>query len=336
MNIKALVTTNYPTLDAYDGRHTANRLLQTHDALVILEENHPVGVLTLTDLAMKPHGLVIDCLPCRPVVTCTDSIGAVLNLMATTRNSVLPVTRGEKFYGIIKQTDILSHLHKTHEKQSIALLAAAHDLHSPVATINMLGNILRASPALTEHRSLIDKLSEICDYTQVLIQDIFTTEQLQGEALSIDEEKPDDLINECIDSVADKLAAKRLMLSRHLNCNKIIKADCLKLKRAILNLLENSIKFTQPGGKIDVSSRETADQKILIVIRDTGIGIPAEIRESIFDKFTKAKRVGTAGEPTTGLGLYLTKVFIELHGGTIDVESDGRSGTTFIVSIPLP
>jgi len=70
------------------------------------------------------------------------------------------------------------------------------------------------------------------------------------------------------------------------------------------------------------------------VVQDTGIGVPKAMQEKIFDKFTKAKRPGTSGEPTTGLGLYLTKTVIESHGGTIGMESDGKSGTRFIVSLP--
>ncbi|MNV80838.1 Sensor histidine kinase TmoS [compost metagenome] len=71
------------------------------------------------------------------------------------------------------------------------------------------------------------------------------------------------------------------------------------------------------------------------MVKDNGIGIPKNIQGQIFDKFTRAKRQGTAGEPTTGLGMYLTKRIIELHDGSIEVESDGESGTSFSVFLPL-
>ncbi|WP_257669031.1 sensor histidine kinase [Parapedobacter tibetensis] len=334
MNIKTLITKQYATLDAYAGTGRAKELLRTQDAAVILEENKPIGVLTAADLAMKQHQLVIDCLRSKPAVTCTELISAVLNLMKTTGNTVLPVTYEDSFYGIIKQGDILSYLHTSHEKQKVALLAATHDLHSPIASISMLGTILKADPALNKHQYLIDKLSQTCDYALVLIQDILSTEQSQNEALTLQDENLDDLVNECTVSLSDKLESKQLILSKQLNCNKTIKADRLKLKRAISNILWNSIKFTHPGGMISLSTMEAADNQVLLVVQDTGIGIPETIRDKIFDKFTKAKRPGTAGEPTTGLGLYLTKTIIESHGGTIEMESDGETGTSFTVLLP--
>ena len=334
MNIKPLVTKQYATIDAYAGTGIARKLLRTAPALVILEENKPIGVLTAADLAMEPHQLAIDCLRGGPSVTCTESIDTVMNLMKTTGNTVLPVTYHDSFYGIIQQADILSYLHTNNEKQKIALLAAAHDLRSPIAAINMLGTILRADPALNKHQYLIDKLSETCDYAQVLIQDILTTEQSFSEELTLQDENLDELVEECTTSLSDKLESKQLLLSKQLYSNLAIKADRLKLKRAISNILWNSIKFTQPGGMITLSTRATPDNRVCLVVRDTGIGIPEAMQEKVFDKFTKAKRPGTAGEPATGLGLYLTKTIIESHGGTIDMESDGKTGTSFIVSLP--
>ncbi len=335
MNIKPLVAKQYATIDAYTGTGTARSLLRTVPAVVVLEGNKPIGVLTVADLAMKPHQLVIDCLRPSPAVVCTESINTVLDLMKTTGNTTLPVTYLDSFYGVINQTDILSYLHASHEKQNIALLAAAHDLRSPIAAINMLGTILRADPALNKHLYLIDRLSETCDYAQVLIQDIITTEQSHSEELTLHDENLDELVDECTASLSDKLEGKQLILSKQLYSNRAIKADRLKLKRAISNILWNSIKFTRPGGMITLSTRSAPDNRVCLVVRDTGIGIPEAMREKIFDKFTKAKRPGTAGEPTTGLGLYLTKTIIESHGGTIDMESDGKTGTSFVVSLPV-
>jgi len=334
MNIKALVTRKYVTLDAYTGTSVAKELLRVQDVVVVREADKPIGILTAADLAMKPHQLVIDCLQSRPSVPCTELISTVVNLMNSTGHSALPATFQGSFYGVIKQADILSYLHENQEKQKVALLAAAHDLRSPIAAISTLGTILRADPALSKHQYLIDKLSETCDYAQVLIQDILTTEQSQTETLTLEDENLDDLVNECAISLSDKLEGKQLILSKQLHCNRTIKADRLKLKRAISNILWNSIKFTRPRGMISLSTREANNDRVLLEVRDTGIGIPESMREKIFDKFTGAKRPGTAGEPTTGLGLYLTKTIIESHGGSIDMESDGKTGTSFTVLLP--
>src|SRR3546814_8241302 len=135
---------------------------------------------TLTDTLFPYTTLfrsVIDCVNGWPSVPSNESVSFVLTRMKATGATALPVTLKGSFYGIIKQIDLLSHLHIDHEKQRAALLAAAHDLRSPIASITMLGTILKADPALHNHRELIDKLSESCDYAQVLIQDILNTEQ---------------------------------------------------------------------------------------------------------------------------------------------------------------
>ncbi len=335
MNITALITKQYTVLDAYTGASVAKELLRAQDVVVVVENNKPIGILTASDLAMKSHQLVIDCFRDRPVANCTDSINSVLNLMKTTGNTVLPVSRQGGFCGLIKQSEILFHLHANHERQKIALLAAAHDLRSPIAAISMLGTILKADSTLNKHQYLIDKISETCDYAQILIQDILTTEQSQEEAVVLADENLDELVDTCTASLSDKFEGKQLVLSKQLLCNKVIKADRPKLTRAISNIIWNSIKFTHPGGMISVSTREAPDGQALLVVQDTGIGVPKAMQEKIFDKFTKAKRPGTAGEPTTGLGLYLTKAVIESHGGSIGMESDGQTGTRFIVSLPV-
>lgn len=334
MNIKPLITKQYTALDAYTGTRVAKGLLQIHDVIVVLDSGKPIGILTTSDLAMKPHQLIIDCFRKRPAVNCTDAINTVLNIMKTTGNTILPVVYQNNFFGIIKQSDILFHLHERYEKEKLALLAAAHDLRSPIAAISMLGTILKADPALDKHQYLIDKISETCDYAQILIQDILTTEQSHDEPVVLADENLDELVDTCMTSLSDKFEGKQLVLSKQLLSNKVIKADRPKLTRAISNILWNSIKFTHPGGMISISTREAADGRALLVVQDTGIGVPKAMQERIFDKFTKAKRPGTSGEPTTGLGLYLTKTVIESHGGTIGMESDGQTGTRFIVSLP--
>ncbi|HWK98673.1 MAG TPA: ATP-binding protein [Parapedobacter sp.] len=334
MNIQSLITKHYTTIDAYAGIVYATDLLRTADVLVVVENEEPVGIITASDLAMKRHHIVADCVRNWPSVSYNESVGSVLNRMSASGATALPVTSKGSFYGIIKQVDLLVHLHTDHEKQRAALLAAAHDLRSPIASITMLGTILKADPALGKHQELIDKLSESCDYAQILIQDILSAEQSTGETLALEAENIDALVDECIMPLSEQLEEKQLILSRQLYSNLTVRVDRHKLKRAINNMLSNSIKFSHLGGTITLSTRAAPGDRVFLVVRDTGIGIPDHMRERIFDKFTKARRPGTAGEPTTGLGLYLTKTIIEAHGGTIEMESDGKTGTSFIVSLP--
>jgi len=103
------------------------------------------------------------------------------------------------------------------------------------------------------------------------------------------------------------------------------------LSRTLVNLIANAIKFTR-GGTVTVSASEDAEQHIRFAIRDTGLGIPAEAFERIFEKFGQLDSHNRVG---TGLGLTFCKLAVEAHGGRIEVESTPGMGSTFSFTIPL-
>jgi signal transduction histidine kinase len=109
--------------------------------------------------------------------------------------------------------------------------------------------------------------------------------------------------------------------------------DERKIKQVLLNLLSNAIKFTPDGGWIDVRARPV-DGSVEVSVSDTGVGVAPEDQEAIFEEF---RQVGTADKKVegTGLGLALSRKFIELHGGRIWVESQVGTGSTFTFSIPV-
>jgi signal transduction histidine kinase len=113
-----------------------------------------------------------------------------------------------------------------------------------------------------------------------------------------------------------------------------IVADERKLKQILLNLLSNAVKFTPDGGRIDVRARRT-DGKVAIAVQDTGIGIAPADQEAVFEEFRQVGRHYTSKQEGTGLGLALTRRFVELHGGTIRVESEPGKGSTFTFTLPL-
>lgn len=106
-------------------------------------------------------------------------------------------------------------------------------------------------------------------------------------------------------------------------------ADKNMLASIIRNLVSNAIKFTPVGGKTSLWARPAKENGIEIRITDTGIGIPEEMIKNIFLLNEHTSRKGTAGEPSTGLGLLLCKEFIEKHGSFIQVESEVGKGSTF-------
>jgi len=110
--------------------------------------------------------------------------------------------------------------------------------------------------------------------------------------------------------------------------------DRTMLKTVLRNLVSNALKFTNPGGRIEIIAEKT-QLNILISVSDTGIGIKPEIVKNMFNITQMHSTVGTADEKGSGLGLVLCKEFVEKHGGKIWVESEVGKGSTFKFTFPL-
>ena len=113
-----------------------------------------------------------------------------------------------------------------------------------------------------------------------------------------------------------------------------MRADRTKLRRILVNLLSNAIKFTPRGGKVWIKAEGDGDFA-RVSITDTGVGIAEEDIARLFDKYEQARARATRGEKGTGLGLYITKQLVELHGGTISVNSKIGEGSIFSFTLPI-
>ncbi|MTI89675.1 MAG: HAMP domain-containing histidine kinase [Balneolaceae bacterium] len=112
-----------------------------------------------------------------------------------------------------------------------------------------------------------------------------------------------------------------------------VSLDREKFSRVMDNLITNALKFTDGPGEVKVLSYKE-DGRVVIKVKDSGIGIPDEMQDHIFDQFSKARRLGLKGEKSTGLGMSIAKKIVELHDGTIRVESRENYGTAFYISLP--
>jgi len=134
--------------------------------------------------------------------------------------------------------------------------------------------------------------------------------------------------------VRERASRRGITLGRAIDdCVGLVGGDERKVKQVLLNLLSNALKFTPEGGRIDVRASVSAGMAE-ISVADTGVGIAPEDQGAIFEEF---RQVGTADKKVegTGLGLALSRKFIELHGGRIWVRSQVGKGSTFTFSLPL-
>jgi len=113
-----------------------------------------------------------------------------------------------------------------------------------------------------------------------------------------------------------------------------VQIDALRIEQVLMNLLDNAIKYSPQGGPIDISVTPIGETLVQVVVQDHGPGIPAEHREHIFERFYQA---GAAAEHAAGmgLGLFISREIVELHGGSITAEFPPDGGARFVITLPI-
>ena len=144
------------------------------------------------------------------------------------------------------------------------------------------------------------------------------------------------LIEAVVESVRPAAEAKGVRLLSRSECGAVtISGDLNRLQQVIWNLISNAIKFTPEGGRVEVRLRQQ-NGRLIVVVSDTGAGIPADFLPYVFDRFRQADGSSTRKHGGLGLGLSIVRHLVELHGGTVRAESAGLSlGATFIIELPL-
>jgi signal transduction histidine kinase len=169
-----------------------------------------------------------------------------------------------------------------------------------------------------------------------LINDILDLSKIEAGRMELEPEDFDlpSAIDNALTLVRERAGRRGITLGRTIDERVgMIRGDERKVKQVLLNLLSNALKFTPEGGGIDVQAR-SHDGVAEISVTDTGVGIAPEDQEAVFEEF---RQVGTAAKKVegTGLGLALSRKFIELHGGRIWVQSQLGAGSTFTFTLPL-
>lgn len=135
--------------------------------------------------------------------------------------------------------------------------------------------------------------------------------------------------------IKPKAAEKRIKVSTFLPTDlPMVDADPNKLNQILLNLLSNAIKYTHENGSVSVEARRH-DGTVEIWVTDTGVGIAREDQDRIFQRFTQIDSSSTRSQGGTGLGLAITRELVELHGGTIRLQSRLGKGSSFIFTLPI-
>lgn len=219
------------------------------------------------------------------------------------------------------------------------LAMLAHELRNPLASVVCGIDVMRITglqdPELEEAREIIERQAA---HMSNLLQDLLDISRITRGKIEL-HRRPIGLEAVVADAVKvqrDAVAARRHQLNVELADEPLtILGDATRLQQIVVNLLNNAVKYTDPGGTITVSVERRDDQAVLC-ITDTGIGIAPDKTASVFEPFVQLGRSHSRASEGLGIGLTLVQRLVEMHHGTVTVESRGLGqGSTFTVSIPL-
>ncbi len=219
------------------------------------------------------------------------------------------------------------------------LAAMSHELRTPLNAIGGYADLLEAEirgPINEVQRGDLHRIKRSQHHLLSLINDILNFAKL--EAGKVQFNSVDVSMNETLGELESLVAPQmqQKQLNYQYNCcdpTYTAHTDPDRLQQILLNLLSNAIKFTPPGGKITVTCGPTKD-RMLVKVTDTGIGIPPDKLEQIFEPFLQLARGQTAGAVGTGLGLSISRDLARAMGAELSVESNLDEGSTFILSLP--
>jgi len=230
-------------------------------------------------------------------------------------------------------------LENSDKERNKILGTVAHDVRNQLgAVIGFLELIQSKKNELSEHER--DKYLQLCkkcgQMSLDIVTDLANLSKTNSDLTSLKKEEVD--LNEFIQSTIDGHLPACIKKQINLNFEKnTIHTHCLLdvalMSRAVDNLVNNAIKFTPRNGEICIELDYTPSHCV-IVVKDSGIGIPPDLQKEIFEPFSKSGRPGTENEKSTGLGMTIVQKIVEAHGGKISLESHENKGSTFTIEIP--
>jgi len=227
-----------------------------------------------------------------------------------------------------------------HEKDRI-LYAVAHDLKSPLLNLKALVNLLQSgSMSEKDVQEIFRLMTKECEHSTNLMAELLEIGRLEDNRFVM--AKSPTILKQFLEKALlqfEQTAAKKKITFKTSFDPAINTVDIneIEFTRVAYNLISNALKFTPDGGEIRLATRyveKSNDRYVSIEISDTGVGISMDLLPIIFDKFSKASRTGVSGEESTGLGMWIVKHIVELHGGEINVSSRENTGTKFTILLP--
>jgi signal transduction histidine kinase len=217
------------------------------------------------------------------------------------------------------------------------LAMVAHELRAPLGAILGWAHMLRRRGGEEEFETALQVIEQSVQVQNKLVDDLLVMSRTASTRMSLRPElvDPHAIVGAAIEAVRPAVGQKELLLRESYDPSAgPVRADPTRLQQVMTNLLTNAVKFTPPGGCVEVTLRRSHGWAV-IAVSDTGIGIPPAFLPHVFERFRRGAAAARS-HGGLGLGLAIARHLVELHGGEIEAASDGEGhGSTFVVRLPL-
>ncbi|MBT4496367.1 MAG: PAS domain S-box protein [Gemmatimonadetes bacterium] len=254
---------------------------------------------------------------------------------------IAPVKREEECIGAVSVFYNITKLRQLERVRKDFVANVSHELRTPLTAIKGYAETL-ADGALDDRKAaerFVQIISSHADRLNRLLDDILDLSRLEAENTEVEFERcrMHKIADNCISSVVQTASRKEINIDLEVPEDLQVMCDAKLIEQAVLNLLDNAVKYTPDGGEVRLRAREEEDQggegRVVVEVSDTGIGIPSKDLERIFERFFRVDKGRSRAMGGTGLGLSIVRHIIQAHGEKVWVESDPSKGTTFVFTL---
>jgi len=228
-------------------------------------------------------------------------------------------------------------LTQVEELKTNFLSMMSHDLKTPIARIQGMTDVVLKdpNPLSSRQREALETLAKSSQELLEFVSSILNLGRIESKQLELhlQSRDPNSLLTEAIDKLEHLAASKNIKIICEFEPLFSVKMDVDLMRQVFSNLVENAIKYSPENTSILITSEEN-DGKVVLQVSDQGVGIDEDELAHVFNKFYRSKTAKTSPTKGSGLGLYLAKYFVELHSGTISIDSRPGVGSTFSVELP--
>ena len=257
------------------------------------------------------------------------------------RQRISPLkTESGGLIGVVTVLQDITHLYEIDRMKSDFVSAVSHEFRTPLTSMSMAVGLLldrTAGEINDRQKQLLGAMEEDVKRLTNLVTNLLDLSRIESGRLELDivTLEPRSMIDASVERFKPQIEERGAVLVRDYHePNVMVRADPKKVRLVLSNLLNNAIRYTEPGGKITVGAARKGE-RFQIWVEDTGPGIPKAYQEKIFEKFFQIKRKGPASAGGAGLGLAIAKEIVEAHGGRIWVESTEGTGSRFVFTLSV-